>query len=66
MQTKNRALIDSLSERENQILELRKTGYSGTEISIKLGIARGTVHTYIERIRKKLLTTMEKIDENMI
>ena len=76
MQTKNR----ELSTREKEIYELKKEGYSERQIAIKLRLSRGTVHEYVERIRKKIalimiwgycdikkwLTTTIKIDENMI
>jgi len=44
----------SLSERENQILQLLSEGYLYKEISDKLSISYSTVRTHIERIYEKL------------
>lgn len=54
MQTKNR----ELSTREKEIYELKKEGYSERQIAIKLRLSRGTVHEYVERIRKKIALIM--------
>ena len=48
------AQTDSLSEREQQVLELLAQGLIYKEISEKLGISYETVHTYIRRIYEKL------------
>ena len=48
------AQTDSLSEREQQVLELLSQGLIYKEISEKLGISYETVHTYIRRIYEKL------------
>ena len=48
------AQTDSLSEREQQVLQLLSEGLIYKEISEKLGIGYETVHTYIRRIYEKL------------
>lgn len=48
------AQTDSLSEREQQVLELLAQGLIYKEISEKLGISYETVHTYIRRVYEKL------------
>ena len=48
------AQTESLSEREQQVLELLSQGLIYKEISDKLGISYETVHTYIRRIYEKL------------
>ena len=48
------AQTDSLSEREQQVLQLLSEGLIYKEISDKLGIGYETVHTYIRRIYEKL------------
>ena len=48
------AQTDSLSEREQQVLELLSQGLIYKEISEKLGISYETVHTYIRRVYEKL------------
>lgn len=48
------APMASLSEREQQILQLLSEGYLYKEISDKLGISYSTVRTHIERIYDKL------------
>ena len=45
---------ESLSEREQQVLDLLSQGLIYKEISEKLGISYETVHTYIRRIYEKL------------
>ena len=45
---------ESLSEREQQVLDLLSQGLIYKEIAEKLGIAYETVHTYIRRIYEKL------------
>jgi len=47
-------LIEKLTPRELQILELASTGLSDKEISAHLGIHFGTVSTYWNRIRAKV------------
>ncbi|MDQ2987232.1 MAG: LuxR C-terminal-related transcriptional regulator [Armatimonadota bacterium] len=46
--------LASLSERERSVLNLAVKGYKDRAISEKLGIAKGTVGTYWNRIRRKL------------
>jgi DNA-binding CsgD family transcriptional regulator len=46
--------LASLSERERAVLKLAVNGYKDKAISEKLGIAKGTVGTYWNRIRRKL------------
>jgi DNA-binding CsgD family transcriptional regulator len=46
--------IESLSERERAVLDLAVRGYKDRAISAKLGIAKGTVGTYWNRIRRKV------------
>lgn len=58
--------LDKLSPREKEIYNLRIQGLSEYMIGAKLGLSRSTVHSHIERIRKKLLSTMFKIDKTMI
>ena len=48
------ARIASLSERERAVLDLAVQGYKDRAISEKLGIAKGTVGTYWNRIRRKV------------
>lgn len=45
---------EDLSTREQEVLDYLAKGYLYKEIADHLGIAYGTVHTYIERIFKKL------------
>jgi len=45
---------ESLSEREQQVLDLLSRGLIYKEIAEKLGISYETVHTYIRRIYEKL------------
>jgi DNA-binding NarL/FixJ family response regulator len=45
---------DNLSAREQEVLDYLAKGYLYKEIAEHLGIGYGTVHTYIERIFKKL------------
>ena len=45
---------ESLSEREQQVLDLLSQGLIYKEIADKLGISYETVHTYIRRIYEKL------------
>ena len=45
---------ESLSEREQQVLDLLSNGLIYKEIAEKLGISYETVHTYIRRIYEKL------------
>ena len=46
--------LASLSERERAVLDLAVQGYKDRAISAKLGIAKGTVGTYWNRIRRKV------------
>jgi DNA-binding CsgD family transcriptional regulator len=46
--------LASLSERERAVLDLAVRGYKDRAISDKLGIAKGTVGTYWNRIRRKV------------
>jgi len=46
--------VDSLSQREGEVLELIAQGYLFKEIGDKLGVSYGTVHTYSRRIYEKL------------
>jgi DNA-binding NarL/FixJ family response regulator len=48
------AETESLSEREQQVLDLLSRGLIYKEIAEKLGISYETVHTYIRRIYEKL------------
>ena len=45
---------ENLSGREQEVLDYLAKGYLYKEIAEQLGISYGTVHTYIERIFKKL------------
>jgi DNA-binding NarL/FixJ family response regulator len=45
---------ESLSAREQEVLDFLAKGYLYKEIADQLAISYGTVHTYIERIFKKL------------
>jgi DNA-binding NarL/FixJ family response regulator len=45
---------ESLSEREQQVLDCLSQGFLYKEIAEKLGISYETVHTYIRRIYEKL------------
>ena len=48
------AETDNLSPREQEVLDFLAKGYLYKEIAEQLAISYGTVHTYIERIFKKL------------
>src|SRR5712671_1116385 len=48
------AETDNLSPREQEVLDFLAKGYLYKEIAEQLNISYGTVHTYIERIFKKL------------
>ena len=48
------AETDNLSPREQEVLDFLAKGYLYKEIAEQLTISYGTVHTYIERIFKKL------------
>lgn len=48
------APTESLSEREQQVLDCLSQGFLYKEIAEKLGISYETVHTYIRRIYEKL------------
>tara|TARA_X000000368_G_scaffold158892_1_gene125195 strand:- start:221 stop:556 length:336 start_codon:yes stop_codon:yes gene_type:complete len=50
----NTEKVNSLSERESQVLKLFFRGKRNIEISEKLNINQKTVNTYITRIMKKL------------
>ena len=63
MQKSEKFLMDLLSPREKEIFLLKKEKMSEPMIANKLGISRSTVHSHIERIRKKLLSTSGQIDE---
>jgi DNA-binding NarL/FixJ family response regulator len=45
---------ETLSAREQEVLNFLAKGYLYKEIAEQLNISYGTVHTYIERIFKKL------------
>jgi len=45
---------ENLSAREQEVLDYLAKGYLYKEIAEQLSIGYGTVHTYIERIFKKL------------
>ena len=45
---------ESLTSREQQVLELLVEGFSYTEIAQRLGISTSTVGTYVQRIYEKL------------
>ena len=66
MQKNSKFMLDMLSPRQKEIFLLKKENYSNGEIANKLGLSRSTVHSHIERIRKKLLSTMDKIDKSMV
>jgi DNA-binding NarL/FixJ family response regulator len=46
--------VESLSQREHEVLELVAQGYLFKEVAEKLAISFGTVHTYSRRIYEKL------------
>ncbi|MGA2656576.1 MAG: response regulator transcription factor, partial [Verrucomicrobiota bacterium] len=46
--------VESLSQREREVLELVAQGYLFKEVAEKLAISFGTVHTYSRRIYEKL------------
>jgi len=50
----DRARFDALSEREQAVLRLMASGYSGPEVGEQLGISPKTVETYKQRIAQKL------------
>jgi DNA-binding NarL/FixJ family response regulator len=45
---------ENLSAREQEVLDYLAKGYLYKEIADQLSISYGTVHTYIERVFKKL------------
>jgi DNA-binding NarL/FixJ family response regulator len=45
---------ESLSEREQQVLDLLSQGLIYKEIADKIGVSYETVHTYVRRIYEKL------------
>lgn len=47
-------LVETLSDREQQVLELLAKGFLYKQIAAELGIGMGTLHTYIRRIYEKL------------
>ena len=49
--------LDSLSDRERQVLVLTAKGYTSREIGEQLGLSARTVETYRERIMQKLELT---------
>lgn len=51
-------MIDQLSKRENDIVELAAKGRTDREIASELNIASGTLNTYWMRIRTKLNMSM--------
>ena len=52
--TSQQGLIESLSERELQVLRLLAAGFSSTEVARELYIAVGTARTHIKNIYRKL------------
>lgn len=46
--------MQELAQREQEVLDLLAQGFSYKEIADKLGISFSTVHTYVQRIYKKL------------
>ena len=46
--------METLSQRERQVLELVSQGYLFKEVADKLGVGFATVHTYSRRIYEKL------------
>jgi DNA-binding NarL/FixJ family response regulator len=48
------SLVESLSERERQVLRLTAEGKSGAEAASELGISAKTVESYRSRIKRKL------------
>jgi DNA-binding NarL/FixJ family response regulator len=46
--------IENLSPREQEMLSLLAKGYPYKEIADQLKVSYGSVHTYIERVFKKL------------
>jgi DNA-binding NarL/FixJ family response regulator len=46
--------VETLSQREREVLELVAQGYLFKEIADQLGISHGTIHTYSRRIYEKL------------
>ena len=51
---KHPALVEPLSERETEVLEMISTGMSNPEIASKLIIAVSTVKTHVKNIYRKL------------
>jgi LuxR family maltose regulon positive regulatory protein len=47
-------IVESLTERELEVLQLLTTGLSGQEIADQLVITRGTLKTHLKRIYDKL------------
>lgn len=48
------ALTESLSSREQQVLELLAKGFPYKQIAAEMGVSMGTLHTYIRRVYEKL------------
>ena len=55
-----RAALESLSERDREVLLLWDGGMSYTEIAAETGLAPGAVGTTLARARKRLVDTYEK------
>ncbi len=51
------SIVESLSEREQEVLRLLAHGLTNTEIAEKLFLAEGTVRNYVSAIRAKLNVT---------
>ena len=49
-----RSLLDRLSPREREVLDLLATGLSNAEIGERLFMSEGTIKTYVSRILTKL------------
>jgi len=58
-----RAALESLSERDREVLLLWDGGMSYTEIAAETGLAPGAVGTTLARARKRLIDTYEKTEK---
>ena len=54
MKSKNRRLVNELTPRQLEVLQLIAEGYSTKQIALELGISAKTVETHRARLTKRL------------
>jgi RNA polymerase sigma-70 factor (ECF subfamily) len=57
-----RRALDSLSERDQQLLLMREEGFKYHEIAVAIGVAPGSIGTLIARAVKRFTETYEPLD----